>query len=134
MTRIDEKALAAVLETAWTDFLDANPDDLTSPEDLPNHALMTCQQFVGCAIAALSALEPAPAEAEGWRKQPWMSKDDWNGGRWLSHEEAMQTIFDAASVSTLSYEEAALVYARGRGFIVDDARMMASPPAPAGKE
>ena len=41
------------LERAWTDFLDANPDDLTSPEELPDHALMTCDQFVQYAIASL---------------------------------------------------------------------------------
>lgn len=74
---------------------------------------------------------PPPAVSDGWRKQPWMTEDDWNGGRWMTHEEALGTIRDAASVSTLSYEEAVLVYARGRGFIVDDAPMMASPlPTP----
>lgn len=29
----------------WTDFLDENPDDLTSPEDWPDHALVTFEQF-----------------------------------------------------------------------------------------
>lgn len=33
------------LLNAWTDFLDANPDDLTSPSDLPDHALVTFEQM-----------------------------------------------------------------------------------------
>lgn len=46
------------LTKAWTDFLDANPDDLTSPDDLPNHALMTGDQFVQYASAAFARLSP----------------------------------------------------------------------------
>lgn len=53
----DEVAASAHLRerlmASWTDFLDANPDDLTSPEDMPNHALMTCDQFVQYATAAV---------------------------------------------------------------------------------
>jgi hypothetical protein len=40
-TDIVERAFAQ----AWTDFLDCNPDDLNSPEELPDHALMTGAQF-----------------------------------------------------------------------------------------
>lgn len=37
-----EKALLA----EWTDFLTANPDDITSPEEYPNHALVTFDQML----------------------------------------------------------------------------------------
>src|SRR5690606_9329880 len=57
------------LAKSWTDFLDANPDGLTSPEDLPDHALMTGDQFVAFARAALYA-SPAPAVKPGWRLVP----------------------------------------------------------------
>lgn len=46
--------LRPALERAWVDFLDANPDDLTSPEDLPDHALVTCEQMIAIVDAALS--------------------------------------------------------------------------------
>ncbi len=52
-------------ECCWRDFLDANPDDLTSPDDLPDHALVTFEQFYEMAreclprIAAL--ISPTPA-------------------------------------------------------------------------
>ena len=49
-----ERGLMKYLEAAWTDFCDANPDDLTSPDELPNHALMTCEQFVQYALIALA--------------------------------------------------------------------------------
>lgn len=52
--------LKRALVASWTDFLDANPDDLTSPEDLPDHALMTGDQFVQCATAAFEAARPSP--------------------------------------------------------------------------
>lgn len=48
------------LEKAWTDFLDANPDDLNSPEEYPDHALVTCDQMIGIVESALR-----PADAEG---------------------------------------------------------------------
>lgn len=51
------EALREALAREWTNFCDANPDDLTSPEDLPDHALMTCEQFVEYAMFALSAKE-----------------------------------------------------------------------------
>jgi hypothetical protein len=37
-----EKALLA----EWTDFLTANPDDITSPEEYPDHALVTFDQML----------------------------------------------------------------------------------------
>lgn len=40
----------------WRDFLDDNPDDLTSPEDLPDHALVTFEQFFGMARDILPRL------------------------------------------------------------------------------
>ena len=46
--------LEAELRAAWMNFLDANPDDLTSPADLPDHALMTCDQFVAYASGSAS--------------------------------------------------------------------------------
>jgi hypothetical protein len=61
-TIIDQAALEHALKAAWTSFCDANPDDLTSPEDLPDHALMTCEQFVEYASAALATPAPAPDE------------------------------------------------------------------------
>lgn len=63
MADLDPKAL----EAAWTDFLDANPDGLTSPEDLPNHALMTCDQFVRYALSALPPVELITAMYTNWR-------------------------------------------------------------------
>jgi hypothetical protein len=45
-----------VLSDVWTDFLDANPDDLTSPEELPDHALMTGKQFVHWATEGMARL------------------------------------------------------------------------------
>ena len=53
ITEAKPDALVEALEASWTSFCDANPDDLTSPEDFPNHALMTCEQFVQFALAAL---------------------------------------------------------------------------------
>lgn len=51
--------VAEALPGVWTDFLDANPDDLTSPENLPDHALMTGTQFEEWALEAFvrAALE-----------------------------------------------------------------------------
>ena len=48
--------LRPALETAWTDFLDANPDDLTSPEEWPDHALVTFDQMIGITENAIQAL------------------------------------------------------------------------------
>lgn len=50
---IFRRRLNKQLEAVWTDFLDANPDDLTSPEELPDHALVTCQQMIGMVETAL---------------------------------------------------------------------------------
>ena len=44
-----EKALLA----EWTDFLTANPDDINSPEEYPDHALITYDQMLGMVRAAL---------------------------------------------------------------------------------
>lgn len=50
------------LLSAWTDFLDANPDDVNSPEEYPDHALITFDQRVGIIEAAsLEADEPTAA-------------------------------------------------------------------------
>lgn len=49
------------LAASWTGFLDANPDDLTSPEELPDHALVTCDQMIGVVEDAFLALAAAPA-------------------------------------------------------------------------
>jgi hypothetical protein len=46
------------LQAAWTDFLDANPDDITSPEKWPDHALITFDQMVGVVEAARFATTP----------------------------------------------------------------------------
>jgi hypothetical protein len=43
----------------WTDFLDMNPDDLTSPEDLPDHALVTFEQFYEMARDVLPRIPAA---------------------------------------------------------------------------
>ena len=59
-------AIRAALKKSWRDFCENNPDDLTSPEDLPDHALMTCDQFVDYAECALlpQEAEPAPEDLE----------------------------------------------------------------------
>lgn len=51
----DTDVLGEALRIAWTNFLDANPDDLTSPEDLPDHALMTGEQFEHWALEAFAS-------------------------------------------------------------------------------
>jgi len=53
---VPQEVLRSHLAAAWTDFLDANPDDLDSPEYLPNHALVTCEQMFGIVEDALAAL------------------------------------------------------------------------------
>lgn len=63
----------------------------------------------------------------GWKPQRWMGPIQLARKRDDTHEEAMTTILKAAGVTTLSYEEAALCYARARGFIRDDAEMMCDP-------
>ena len=60
---LQEPALREALTSTWTDFLDANPDDLTSPEDLPDHALMTGQQFEDWAIEAFRRALSLPQQA-----------------------------------------------------------------------
>lgn len=49
----------------WTDFLDDNPDDLTSPEDLPDHALVTFEQFFEMARDVLPRLALTPSTKIG---------------------------------------------------------------------
>lgn len=56
---VDREALTNI----WRDFLEANPDDLTSPEDLPDHALVTFDQFADM-VAAFTAPTPAPDVSE----------------------------------------------------------------------
>ncbi len=53
-----ERKLNRELLRAWTDFLDANPDDLTSPEEWPDHALVTFDQMVGIVEQALGSAAP----------------------------------------------------------------------------
>lgn len=50
------EAVREALKIAWSNFCDENPDDLNSPEELPDHALMTCEQFVSYALSALNTL------------------------------------------------------------------------------
>lgn len=57
--RVVDPALVEALERAWTDFLDANPDDLTSPSDLPDHALVTCEQMIDIVRNAMAELSEA---------------------------------------------------------------------------
>lgn len=45
----------------------------------------------------------------------------------LSHEQAMQVIYDAMTVSTLSYEEAIAVYLRSRQILNDDPERLGDP-------
>jgi len=46
--------LRAAIRVEWQRFLELNPDDLNSPEDLPNHALITCDQV--CDLVARAAI------------------------------------------------------------------------------
>lgn len=61
MTQVSNlpEELKASLECAWTDFLDANPDDVTSPEEYPDHALVTFKQMVGIVETAMASIIPA---------------------------------------------------------------------------
>lgn len=70
---------------------------------------------------------PPPLPNVGWMPQRWMGPSQLARQRDDTHEEAMSTILAAAGVTTLSYEEVALGYARARGFIRDDADTMCSP-------
>lgn len=58
------EAIASELPRVWTDFLDANPDDLTSPEDMPDHAYMTGQQFEDWALEAFDRAALALAQVK----------------------------------------------------------------------
>lgn len=49
------KPSRAALATAWRNFLEANPDDLTSPEDCPDHALVTFDQMAAMVEEASEA-------------------------------------------------------------------------------
>jgi hypothetical protein len=62
------KRFNKALERAWTDFLDANPDDLTSDEEYPDHALVTFEQMAGMVASAIEAgtdATPQSGAAEG---------------------------------------------------------------------
>lgn len=74
----------------------------------------------------------APQDIAGWKPQRWMGPIQLARKRDDTHEEAMTTMLSAARVCSLSYEEAALGYARARGFIRDDAEMMCDPVKEAG--
>jgi hypothetical protein len=52
----------AAMLRVWTDFLDANPDDLTSPEGTPDHALVSFDNFA--ALVRDAADEARLAEQE----------------------------------------------------------------------
>lgn len=60
---LDGDIFKAELPCVWTDFLDANPDDLTSPEYLPDHALMTGEQFEYWAMEAFERAKSTAALA-----------------------------------------------------------------------
>lgn len=62
------------LSQTWTDFLDANPDDLTSPEDMPDHAYMTGQQFEDWALEAFTRALPAESASAGVVEDEWRQK------------------------------------------------------------
>lgn len=56
----------------WTGFLDANPDDLTSPEEWPDHALITFDQawqflIEPCLSAALQSSAEVERERDEWK-------------------------------------------------------------------
>jgi len=76
---------------------------------------------------AIAALPSPETNVAGWKPQRWMGPIQLERKRDDTHEEAMTMIVSAAGVCTLSYEEAALGYARARGFIRDDASTMCGP-------
>lgn len=51
-----------VLQDVWTDFLDANPDSLTSPEETPDHALVSFANFTFLFEEARARTGPASTE------------------------------------------------------------------------
>ena len=69
--------LREALIQSWIDFLDANPDDLTSPEDLPDHALMTCEQFIAYSLAALAQSAPPARQDRALREAAQALADQW---------------------------------------------------------
>lgn len=88
MTRPSTKAL----ERAWTDFLDANPDGVTSPEEYPDHALVTFEQMTDIVrSAALDEAEERSAKfgfgqaikemVDGKR----VARVGWNGNRMFAY-------------------------------------------------
>jgi hypothetical protein len=67
-----EARLRKALPGVWTNFLDANPDELTSPEEYPDHALMTGTQFEEWAmdafLTAAALATPARTDDAGERE------------------------------------------------------------------
>ncbi len=59
-----ERSLRLIWHLRQAETLDANPDDLTSPDDLPDHALMTGQQFEDWAMEAWQAMIDAALNEE----------------------------------------------------------------------
>jgi hypothetical protein len=78
MPAIDEGE-RAVLRDVWTDFLNANPDDLTSPEDTPDHALVSLANFVDLFEEARARTGPAASSvlsAAFRRMDTWDRRDE----------------------------------------------------------
>lgn len=57
-------------------------------------------------------------------RQPWQPE---NATEFENHEGAMFLLIGANSVTSLSIEEISLGYARARGFIQDDSKLMCGP-------
>jgi hypothetical protein len=95
--------VADSLRQAWSDFCDNNPDDLTSPEDLPDHALMTCDQFVQYATHALARFS-TPAQVEmDWRDDP-AADERWDAG--LEYALEQLCIFLGVDQSQVTWDAA----------------------------
>lgn len=111
------------LEAAWTDFLDANPDDLTSPEDLPDHALMTFEQFARYALAAL-----ASEDMQGWRTMDSAPKDGTRIQLW--HRSPAQHDGHPVYGSWREYQPGVKSWRTDTGAPIKATHWQPAPPAP----
>lgn len=120
----------------WNAFLFENPDFAKALDEAdPVHSLTdeAIAKFWPDVISAEGKSElradydALMVQMYAFEPQQWMGPGDLERKRWYSHDGAMNLIADVCTVTTLSYEECVLIYVRGRGFIRDDAPIMASP-------
>lgn len=120
----------------WNAFLFENPDFAKALNEAAQVHSLTDEAIAKFWPSIISEEGKAELRADydalmvqmyAFEPQQWMGQKDLERKLWYSHDGAMNLIADVCTVTTLSYEECVLIYARGRGFIRDDAPIMASP-------